>query len=390
MAAPPSSFLCPITGDIMADPVSTSDGFSYEREAISEWFATGQKSSPMTGAPLDRSTLVPNHALRSAIQEYVNAHPQVGEDVYRPRDLGVIRQTIGSRQWAPPQVGLYPEASVGATPMGLPVSPPAMPVAVASPVGAPVPIAEPVAIVRPPPPPPLEGLTLEDRNLSSGCGVPDWKAFLAPPKKATGFFGFGASSRAPATPRGNNEPKLRLIPPAGGGLTDSRGGVTLEVTVESEAAFLQLARRLAAPETQPVASLRIKATSGDGFGTMADGFSASGAAFRLLSRALHTASGQGATSLSSLLELKISHLEIGGSPAAMLAAALAGHPTLKTLEVWKCGVDDEGAMCLGALAAVDGNAALVELNLGSNLFSGACRERLEALVERQRVHVSTY
>ena len=32
-----SSFYCPITQDIMTDPVLTVDGHSYERAAIEEW-----------------------------------------------------------------------------------------------------------------------------------------------------------------------------------------------------------------------------------------------------------------------------------------------------------------------------------------------------------------
>ena len=34
-----SSFMCPITQDIMTDPVITSDGHTYEREAIEHWYA---------------------------------------------------------------------------------------------------------------------------------------------------------------------------------------------------------------------------------------------------------------------------------------------------------------------------------------------------------------
>ena len=34
-----SSFLCPITQEVMADPVMTADGHTYEREAIEQWCA---------------------------------------------------------------------------------------------------------------------------------------------------------------------------------------------------------------------------------------------------------------------------------------------------------------------------------------------------------------
>lgn len=39
----PHHFLCPITHDIMKDPVKCSDGFTYERRAINEWFLSGGK-----------------------------------------------------------------------------------------------------------------------------------------------------------------------------------------------------------------------------------------------------------------------------------------------------------------------------------------------------------
>ena len=93
----PDSFTCPITAELMADPVSTSDGFSYEREAITEWLRGGQSTSPLTGAPLDHAQLVPNHALRSAIQQYVADQPDLAEQLYRPRDVSAIRATIGAR-----------------------------------------------------------------------------------------------------------------------------------------------------------------------------------------------------------------------------------------------------------------------------------------------------
>eukprot|EP00322_Chrysochromulina_rotalis_P024476 CAMPEP_0115850902 /NCGR_PEP_ID=MMETSP0287-20121206/12203_1 /TAXON_ID=412157 /ORGANISM="Chrysochromulina rotalis, Strain UIO044" /LENGTH=371 /DNA_ID=CAMNT_0003304913 /DNA_START=75 /DNA_END=1190 /DNA_ORIENTATION=+ len=371
----------------MADPVSTSDGFSYEREAIAEWFAGGHKTSPLTGAPLDRADLVPNHTLRAAIQEYVNAHPEIGQEVYRPRDSGAIRQTINSRQWATPQdQPLYPETSV--TPMGQHVYPQGdgatQQVAIAQPVG--LPMATPIGIVQAPPPAPLNGLTADDHATTSGYAVPDWAAFVTPPKKASGGW-FGSSTKA-AEPH-PDEPKLRLVPAAHGGVS-SAAGVTLEATVTSEAQLQRLSCRLAANGTAPVAALRITAQEGDGFGILVDNFHGEGPAFGLLTRALHAASGAGAPALRGLLELSITRLPIQASPAAALATALRGHCALQKLELWNCAIDDDGAMCLGRLAAVDGNLALRELNLGRSLVSGTCREHLEAVVDRDRVHAKLY
>ena len=33
----PPQYLCPITGELMEDPVTTADGHAYERAAIAQW-----------------------------------------------------------------------------------------------------------------------------------------------------------------------------------------------------------------------------------------------------------------------------------------------------------------------------------------------------------------
>ena len=68
----PDDYVCPITAEIMTDPVSTLDGFTYEREAISEWLRT-KDTSPSTGAKLESKTLIPNLSLRSMIRAFNEA-----------------------------------------------------------------------------------------------------------------------------------------------------------------------------------------------------------------------------------------------------------------------------------------------------------------------------
>lgn len=55
----------------MQDPVVAADGFTYEAEALKGWLESGHDSSPMTNLKLLHCNLVPNHALRSAIQEWL-------------------------------------------------------------------------------------------------------------------------------------------------------------------------------------------------------------------------------------------------------------------------------------------------------------------------------
>jgi cold shock CspA family protein len=59
---------CSITCELMKDPVvCVGDGHTYERVAISQWFATGARTSPTTNERLDNLTLVPNHTVRRLI-----------------------------------------------------------------------------------------------------------------------------------------------------------------------------------------------------------------------------------------------------------------------------------------------------------------------------------
>lgn len=56
---------CPITGEVMLDPVITMDGYTYERAAIETWFQSSDRS-PMTNLSIS-ATLVPNIAIRQVI-----------------------------------------------------------------------------------------------------------------------------------------------------------------------------------------------------------------------------------------------------------------------------------------------------------------------------------
>jgi len=65
---PLPSFICPISQEIMTDPVILSDGHTYEREYIIEWFIHNT-TSPVTGLQID-PIVFDNIALRNSIQEW--------------------------------------------------------------------------------------------------------------------------------------------------------------------------------------------------------------------------------------------------------------------------------------------------------------------------------
>ena len=58
----------------MRDPHVAADGFTYEAEALKGWLDSGHDTSPMTNIELAHCNLVPNLALRSAIQEWLQQH----------------------------------------------------------------------------------------------------------------------------------------------------------------------------------------------------------------------------------------------------------------------------------------------------------------------------
>mmetsp|Transcript_9418 Transcript_9418/g.14862 ORF Transcript_9418/g.14862 Transcript_9418/m.14862 type:complete len:134 (+) Transcript_9418:163-564(+) len=68
--AVPDGFRCPITQDVMTDPVMVAEsGHTYERAAITQWLES-HKTDPKTNMALSTKTLIPNHGLRATIQEF--------------------------------------------------------------------------------------------------------------------------------------------------------------------------------------------------------------------------------------------------------------------------------------------------------------------------------
>lgn len=78
----PSEYKCPITLELMNDPVVADDGFSYERDKILLWFGTKTFiRSPATGYQLRSRKLTPNYNLRALIDRYRH------ENGLKPRDI---------------------------------------------------------------------------------------------------------------------------------------------------------------------------------------------------------------------------------------------------------------------------------------------------------------
>lgn len=67
---PDDMLCCPITLDIMKDPVVAGDGHTYERNAITAWIRR-HGISPITQAPISLRSLVPNLAIKYQIELYL-------------------------------------------------------------------------------------------------------------------------------------------------------------------------------------------------------------------------------------------------------------------------------------------------------------------------------
>ena len=67
----PDALCCPISMEIMRDPVIAADGHTYERAEIEAWFANN-RTSPKTGAVLPHGSLIPNHAAKAMISDFLD------------------------------------------------------------------------------------------------------------------------------------------------------------------------------------------------------------------------------------------------------------------------------------------------------------------------------
>ena len=78
----PEDFVCPITQELMQDPVFASDGHTYERSALVCWLKV-KNTSPKTGMELEHAMVFPNHMARSMIREWQETQERTAVDVTR-------------------------------------------------------------------------------------------------------------------------------------------------------------------------------------------------------------------------------------------------------------------------------------------------------------------
>lgn len=101
LAAPSSplpSFICPITKQVMRDPVQIASGQTYEREAIDKWFKDGNSTCPL-GERLKNTKMKSNFALRQSIAEWRERNYNIRLDnaEWHLRSIQPIEQARGAR-----------------------------------------------------------------------------------------------------------------------------------------------------------------------------------------------------------------------------------------------------------------------------------------------------
>ena len=67
----PDDLQCPISQELMRDPVVAADGRTYERAQIVEWYR-GHDTSPMTNERLDSKHLFSNDIARERVRQFID------------------------------------------------------------------------------------------------------------------------------------------------------------------------------------------------------------------------------------------------------------------------------------------------------------------------------
>lgn len=82
----PNHFRCPVSLELMTDPVTLSTGITYDRISIEKWVEGGNRTCPVTNQVLTTFDIIPNHAIRRMIQDWCVENSSYGiERIPTPR-----------------------------------------------------------------------------------------------------------------------------------------------------------------------------------------------------------------------------------------------------------------------------------------------------------------
>jgi hypothetical protein len=63
-------YLCPISKEVMTDPVVAADGQTYQRQNIEEWLRRGNRKSPLNGSDLSHTIITSNIFAKKVIEKH--------------------------------------------------------------------------------------------------------------------------------------------------------------------------------------------------------------------------------------------------------------------------------------------------------------------------------
>ncbi|KAL2549393.1 U-box domain-containing protein 9 [Forsythia ovata] len=71
---PPPEFRCPISGEIMKNPVVLASGQTYDEQFIQKWLKDGHQTCPTTDHVLPHTLLTPNNLVKKIISKWCKEH----------------------------------------------------------------------------------------------------------------------------------------------------------------------------------------------------------------------------------------------------------------------------------------------------------------------------
>ena len=69
----PKDYVCPISLQLMTDPVIDCNGHTFDRPSITEWYQNSM-ISPITHVSISNTNLTPNLILKRQILEFIEQH----------------------------------------------------------------------------------------------------------------------------------------------------------------------------------------------------------------------------------------------------------------------------------------------------------------------------
>ncbi|KAK6119842.1 hypothetical protein DH2020_046415 [Rehmannia glutinosa] len=70
----PEEFKCPLSKELMRDPVIIATGQTYDRPFIQKWLKAGNRTCPQTQQVLSHTIVTPNHLIRDMIMQWCDNH----------------------------------------------------------------------------------------------------------------------------------------------------------------------------------------------------------------------------------------------------------------------------------------------------------------------------